>query len=213
MLSSVAAAAAVVAIGVFLWNVDGGGPTREDAALLSPADGVTFGQAERNELNDLDDLSEDDVRFALPSETRPDESGAVAKCGKSGKSGKAGKSDSPDKAGEATPGWADLGRAQQGVADVVEVADQGDVDAEIVEALADARDGRGRVGAVHGDAHDLGPGASERRDLGDRRGDVRRVGVGHGLNDDRAAATDGDRADFDADALASLERQGNGHGI
>ena len=54
---------------------------------------------------------------------------------------------------------------QQLVAVVVEVADQRHVDAHRGEPLADVRHGGGGLVAVDGDAHELGAGARQRRDL------------------------------------------------
>ena len=67
------------------------------------------------------------------------------------------------------------------------------------------RHGRRRLVAVDGDAHQLRAGAGERRDLPRRRLDVRRVGVGHRLHDDRRAAADHDAADIDARQSAAGE--------
>ena len=88
---------------------------------------------------------------------------------------------------------------QELMADVVEVADERDGDAEPVEALADLRHGGGRLVPVDGDAHDLGAGAGQGRDLGHRGVHVGRVGVGHRLDDDRGAAADHDGPDPHAD--------------
>ena len=84
---------------------------------------------------------------------------------------------------------------EQRVAVIVEVADQRRVHAQDVEPLADVRHGRRGLGAVDGDAHELGAGARQRRDLGGRRLDIGRVGIGHRLDDDGriAAERDGSR--------------------
>ena len=93
---------------------------------------------------------------------------------------------------------------EQLVADVVEVADERHVDAHLEQPLLDLRHrGRGLV-AVHRDAHDFGSGLVQRRDLADRRVDVRRVGVGHRLHHDRRAAAHRHVPDLDRDAGASL---------
>ena len=96
---------------------------------------------------------------------------------------------------------------EQLVADIVEVADQRDVEAEPLQPLADARHGGGGLVAVDGDAHDLGAGPVQRGDLGDGLVDVGRVGVGHRLHDDRRAAADQHAADIDADRAAPRERR------
>ena len=97
------------------------------------------------------------------------------------------------------------------VADIVEIADERHVDAEPVEALADARHGGRGLVAVDGDADDLGAGPGERRDLRHRRVDVGRVGVGHRLDDDRGAAADHDGADAHADG--AMARRGAGEAL
>ena len=91
--------------------------------------------------------------------------------------------------------------AQELVADVMEVADQRHVDAAFAKLVANVRYGLGRFVAVDGDAHEFGPGAREVCDLLHRRCDVRRVGVGHRLDDDRSAAADLNAADLDRDGL------------
>jgi hypothetical protein len=75
---------------------------------------------------------------------------------------------------------------------VVEVADDGDVDADFGEALDDVGDGFRGVVVVDGDADELGAGFDELGDLLDGGGGVGGVGVGHGLHDDG-----GFGADFD----------------
>ena len=81
---------------------------------------------------------------------------------------------------------------QQRVAVIVEVADQRRLDAEDIEPLADIRHGGGGLGAVDGDAHQLRARPRQRRDLGDGRLDIGRVGIGHRLHDDGGVAADGD---------------------
>ena len=79
---------------------------------------------------------------------------------------------------------------QQLVADIVEIADQRDVDAQPVERVPDARHRGGGLGAVDGDADDLRSRAGERRHLGHGAVYVGGVGVGHRLDDDRTVAAD-----------------------
>ena len=103
---------------------------------------------------------------------------------------------------------------EQRVADVVEVADQRHVHAHLQQPVLDVRHGGRRLVAVDRDAHDLGAGARERRDLPDGRIDVGGVGVGHRLHDDRGAAADLHVADMDGNRLAPLFRgRGLGHEI
>src|SRR5581483_8330744 len=59
-----------------------------------------------------------------------------------------------------------------------------------VEAIADVRHGRRGSGSVDGYAHELGPGGGERAHLRHRGGDVRGVGIGHRLHNDRRIPAD-----------------------
>ena len=92
---------------------------------------------------------------------------------------------------------------EQLVADVVEVADQRHVDAHLQQPLLDVRHGGGRLVAVDRDAHDLGAGARQRRDLARGAFDVGGVGIGHRLHDDRRAAADRDAADVDRQPICA----------
>ena len=97
---------------------------------------------------------------------------------------------------------------QELMAVVMEVADDRDADAEIVELPADLGD-RGRRGVVvdrHAD--ELAAGVGEPRDLERRGVGVGRVGVGHRLHDDRVAAPDRDPAHVDRHGPAA----GGAHG-
>ena len=107
---------------------------------------------------------------------------------------------------------------EQLVADVVEVADDRDVDADLEQPLLDLGHGRGGLVAVDGDAHDLGAGLGEGRDLAHGAVDVRGVGVGHRLHHDRRAAAHRHVADLDRDAGAPVaggrrSRHRTRHGI
>ena len=95
---------------------------------------------------------------------------------------------------------------EQRVADIVEVADERRRDPHPVEPFADMRHGGGGLVPVDGDAHDLGARAGESRDLRDGPFNIRRIRVGHALDDDRRAAADPDAADVDAYGL--MARQG-----
>ncbi len=75
---------------------------------------------------------------------------------------------------------------EQLVADVVEVADDRHVAADLEQPLLDLRHGGGGLVAVDGDADDLGAGGGQRRHLADGSVDVGGVGVGHRLHHDRA---------------------------
>ena len=83
---------------------------------------------------------------------------------------------------------------EQLVADVMEIADERDVASLLRELLENMRHGRRRLVAIDGDAHQLRALLRQRQNLRHGRLDIRRVGVGHGLNDDRRAAADDHRA-------------------
>ncbi len=91
---------------------------------------------------------------------------------------------------------------EEDVAVVVEVADDGDADAEFVERVDDLGDGLGGGFGVDSDAHELGAGLGERHDLIDGGGGVSSVGVGHGLDHDGVVAAHLDVADFDGHRFA-----------
>ncbi len=74
------------------------------------------------------------------------------------------------------------------VADVVEIADERDVASLLGELFENMRHCRRRLVAVNGDAHQLGPLLRQRQNLRHGRFDIRRIGIGHGLHDDRRAA-------------------------
>ena len=81
------------------------------------------------------------------------------------------------------------------VAVVVKVADDGRGPAFGADAFDDVGNGFGGVVVVNGDTNELGAGASEGGDLLDGGFDVRGVGVGHGLDDDRGGGADANAAD------------------
>ena len=86
---------------------------------------------------------------------------------------------------------------EQEVAVVVEVADDGHAQAALFEAFDDGWNGGRGVFVVDRDAHDLGAGERERRNLLDGGPDVRRVGVGHRLHDDGNFPAHANVSDFD----------------
>ena len=86
---------------------------------------------------------------------------------------------------------------EKDVAVVVEVADDGDADAEFVERVDDFGDGLGGGFGVDGDADQLGAGLGQRHDLVDGGGGVGGVGIGHGLDHDGVVAAHPNVADFD----------------
>ena len=86
---------------------------------------------------------------------------------------------------------------EQLVADIVEVADQRHGDAALAQAVADMGHGGGGLVAVDGDADQFRSRPRQRGDLLHRARDVRGVGIGHRLHDDRRTAPDGHVADLD----------------
>ena len=86
---------------------------------------------------------------------------------------------------------------EEDMAVVVEVADDGDADAEFIESVDDFGNGlRGGFG-IDSDADQLGAGLCQRHHLIDGRGGVGGIGVGHGLNHDGVITPHPDIADFD----------------
>ena len=97
--------------------------------------------------------------------------------------------------------------AEEDVAVVMEVADDGGVPALGVEGVDDVGDGFGGVVVVDGDADKLGAGAGEGGNLLDGGLDVGGVGVGHRLDDDGGFGADADASDVDGNGFAALERR------
>jgi hypothetical protein len=77
----------------------------------------------------------------------------------------------------------------------MEVAHDRHIDAHPAEAILDVRNRGGSLVAIDGDAHELGAGAGERRHLPGGSLHVGGIGVGHRLDDDRAAAADAHTSD------------------
>jgi hypothetical protein len=99
---------------------------------------------------------------------------------------------------------------QQGVAVVMEVADQRHRHTPLRQPVADVRHGLGGLAPIDGDAHDLGASAGQLGRLARGSGDVGRIGVGHRLHDDRRAAADDDAADSDRNGGSTRKEEG-GH--
>ncbi len=99
---------------------------------------------------------------------------------------------------------------QQGVTVVVEVADQRDADAKLVQLLDDGRHCGGRFFVVDGDADHLAAGARKLCDLPCGADGIRRVGVGHRLHDDRGVGADQHITDADHARTAARHRSGVG---
>jgi len=88
----------------------------------------------------------------------------------------------------------------------MEVADDRGRHAHPQQALLDVRHRCGRLVAINRDTHHLGPGPRQCGNLLGGRFHVRRVGVGHGLDHDRGAATHRYGADINRYGL--VPRQG-----
>ena len=95
---------------------------------------------------------------------------------------------------------------EQGVAVIVEVADERRLDPEPIEPLFDVRHGGGRLGAVDRDPDKFRARARQRGHLRGRGLDIGRVGIGHRLHDDRRIAADRDAADPDRNCAPSRFR-------
>ena len=94
---------------------------------------------------------------------------------------------------------------QQQMAVVVEIADDGNGNALRFESPEDIGQGGGGGFRVDRDTDELRSRASERRNLPDGRGGVRRVRVGHGLNDDRMRSADQHASDGGGYGLSAVD--------
>ena len=74
---------------------------------------------------------------------------------------------------------------------VVEVSDDGHIATPVGEARYDLRERGSRLLVVYGDANQLRTCPRQRQHLVRRGTNVRRIRVGHGLNDDRVPASHG----------------------
>ena len=88
----------------------------------------------------------------------------------------------------------------------MEIADQRHPAADGVEPLANDGNRRCRLGGIDGDAYELRAGIGQRFDLRDGRGDVRRVRVGHRLDDDRGITANRNTADVRCPRPAAIDR-------
>ena len=95
---------------------------------------------------------------------------------------------------------------QELVADIVKVSDQGHRHAELTEPLLDARHGRRRLIAIDRDAHKLGAGRCQRRNLARGRLNIGGIRVGHRLHHNRRTAANCDAANLNRDRFVTLKR-------
>src|SRR5208283_1200159 len=98
---------------------------------------------------------------------------------------------------------------EQDVAVVVEVADDGNANALLVELLDDAGNSGGGGFVVDGDAYQFRTGASQGRALLDGGGDISGIGIGHGLHHDWCIRADVHAANGDSHGFpAGNDRHG-----
>ena len=92
---------------------------------------------------------------------------------------------------------------QQQVSVIVEVADDGNADAELVECFGNLRHGARRFVRVHGDTHKFRAGLRQRHHLIHGTWDIRGIGIGHGLDHNRIVSADLDTAHIDCHGRAA----------
>jgi hypothetical protein len=88
--------------------------------------------------------------------------------------------------------------------DIVEIANQGHINAHAVKRVADMGYGGRRFRPIDRDADEFGAGACEFGDLSCGCSNVGCIGVGHRLDDDWRTATDRNATNQHGDALASF---------
>ncbi len=93
---------------------------------------------------------------------------------------------------------------QQNVTVVVEVADDGDADALLIELFDDVGNGGGSLVVVHGDAYQFGTGAGEGCYLLDGRRNIGGIGIGHRLHHNWCIGADAHTANNGRDGLSAL---------
>ena len=93
---------------------------------------------------------------------------------------------------------------EQQMSVVMEVADNGDVDALLVELLDDGGDCGSGLFVIDRDANQFGAGARQRSHLLDGRGNVCGIGVCHGLHHNRCIAAHADAIDRASNGFSAL---------
>ena len=101
--------------------------------------------------------------------------------------------------------------AQEEMAIVVKVADDRDVCTDLGNPVPDVRNCCCRFGAINSNPHQLRARIRELGHLARRRLDLSGIGIGHRLDYDRCAATDGDLADLYANRFSPLFRDRKAH--
>src|SRR5450759_1716662 len=94
---------------------------------------------------------------------------------------------------------------QQEVSVVMEVADDGHAQALLLESLYDVGDGLSGIVIIDRDADDFAAGTRQGSDLLYGAGNVRSVGVGHGLHHNRCIAAHADAADGGGEGFSTLD--------
>ena len=98
--------------------------------------------------------------------------------------------------------------AQQLVAVEMEVPDERDTDAQLIQPFPDRRHRGGGFRRVHGEAHQFGTGTRQVPHLFNGTGDIGRVRIGHGLDDDGIGTADADSPNNGYERFATWMRHG-----
>ena len=86
----------------------------------------------------------------------------------------------------------------------MEVADDRRTQTLLLESFDDVGDGLGRIVIVDSDADDFAAGPRQSGHLLDCSGNIRGVGIGHGLHHNRCTAADADAADGGGEGFSTL---------
>jgi hypothetical protein len=87
---------------------------------------------------------------------------------------------------------------------VVEVADYGGLEPELVEAFDNVRHGFRSVIIIDGNANQLRAGCGKGGNLRDTARDISGIGIGHGLHNDRCVGADAYVADGGDDSFSAM---------
>ena len=102
---------------------------------------------------------------------------------------------------------------QQNMAVIVKIADERRFAAGVEHALLDFGNSGSGFGDVYRDAHHFRTGGGKLEALLHGGSDIGGVGIGHRLDDDRSASTDGHAADFDSMSLVSMGHERSAPGF
>ena len=95
---------------------------------------------------------------------------------------------------------------EQTMANIMEITDQRNRHIMLEQTLFDMRDGSGGLLAVNGNAHQFRSGTGQRHHLFDGRVNIGRIGIGHGLHDNRRAPAHTNALDINRHALMAGQR-------